>query len=87
MITRCWGADGKTYPARALTPEDRLRLIGRVHYLSHAENLSVRKIVARLDAEGVTRSVGSVSEYLTRYQCSRCSGVQNEPPEHSEEER
>ena len=86
MITRVFGLDGKNYPSRPLSRGDRLRLIGRVHTLAH-EGLSVRQIVVRLGEEGVRRSVGSVSEYLTTYRCSDCSGgafcppEQNAPPE------
>jgi hypothetical protein len=79
---RVCGEDGKRYPASPLAPNDRLRLIGRVHYLAHAEGLSVRGIVRRLEVEGVTRSVGSVSTYLTAFRCPECSGGSDRTPEH-----
>ena len=71
---RVLGCDGKWYPYHPLTGEDRSYLIGHAHFLKHAEGLSVRQIVAALAIEGIRRSVGSVSSYLTAYQCEDCSG-------------
>lgn len=85
MIERCNGVDGKNYPARPLRRDDLLHLVGRVHFLSHHDGLSVRQIVRHLEEEyGIRRSVGSVSAYLNAYCCIRCSGAGNETPEHPE---
>lgn len=78
---RVRGLDGKTYPSYRWRGEDLAHVIGRCHYLAHDEGLSVRQIVARLAAEGITRSVGSVSEYLSRNHCVGCSGDESVPPE------
>lgn len=81
---RVTGVDGKTYPSRPLSKLNRDRLILLAHALHH-EGLSVRQVVHELDTvHGVTRSVGSVSDYLNRYLCPDCSGVLNAPPEHPE---
>jgi hypothetical protein len=74
------GADGKIYQRRPSTQEERDYLADRAHYLSHAENRSVRQIVAALlDEDGVRRSVGWVSGILRTWTCSKCSGATNEP--------
>jgi hypothetical protein len=77
MARRVLGVDGKSYP-EYVPAEQRARIAGRVHYLSHAEGLSVRQIVARLEADhGIRRSVGWVSTTLRTKQCIKCSGVSN----------
>lgn len=70
------GLDGKTYPTQPLHPDDLDHLVGRVHYLSHDEHLSVRQIVARLDIDhGVRRSVGTVHSWLRTSICDACVQV------------
>jgi hypothetical protein len=67
------GLDGKTYRARAMTPVQRIALVSRVHYLSHVERLSVRRIVAALeDVNSVRVSVGAVHKYLNNWRCEVC---------------
>ncbi|EFL01622.1 predicted protein [Streptomyces sp. SPB78] len=76
------GLDGKTYPG-SVSGEERIWLRGRVHYLRHAESLSVRQIAARLqDEHGVRRSVGWVHDALQR-PCTHCVQVSRKgTPEH-----
>lgn len=82
---RVLGIDGKRYPTRPPRGVERLRMIALVHALAH-DGRSVRAVVAELAAaHGITRSVGSVSTYLTAYQCPNCSGGPPAPPEHPPE--
>jgi hypothetical protein len=74
------GADGKVYPYRPLTDEQRTAMVGRVHYMRHADHLSVRGIIARLAGEGFRASVGTVHTWLG-WQCDRCSGEVSRAPE------
>ena len=81
---RVRGADGKWYLRRSLTTSDREYLVGRCHYLSHDEHLSIRQMIARIAAENeLALSVGTVSHYLRGWQCDhqQCSGGANEAPE------
>lgn len=73
---RVLGTDGKTYPDRWLSADDRAFLTGRVHHLRHAEDLSVRQIIARIQTDhSVRRSVGWVAGVLKDWRCDHCSGV------------
>lgn len=77
------GRDGKVYPAWPLTADEREFLVGRVHYLSHRERLSVRSIIRRLDQDHrVRRSLGTVHSWLHGWTCDGCSGVTDDAPEH-----
>lgn len=81
---RVLGTDGKTYPSRWYSAETREWLAGRVHYLSHDEGMSVRRIQAALaEQHDVRRSVGWISSVLTGMRCNHCSGESNESPEQS----
>jgi hypothetical protein len=84
-VTRVTGSDGKTYPIRPLGGDELEFLIGRAHYLSHDEHLSIRQIVRRLESDdgpAARRSVGTISAWLAQ-PCVRCFQVsQNHPPEH-----
>lgn len=80
------GIDGKFYPP-LLPEDDRQWLMGRVHYLSHDDRLSIRQIQAAiLQENGVRRSVGWISGVLHGgFTCEACPGVQVSPnatPEH-----
>lgn len=78
---RVLGMDGKTYPSRQLHRKGRDYLVGRAHWLAHADGLSIRQIMAVIAEEtGVQRSVGAIHSWL-RWQCDHCSGAQNSPPE------
>lgn len=80
--TRILGLDGKSYPGVWLSTDDRTRLVGIVHALSHDNGLSVRQIIARIvDDYDIRRSVGWVSTALRTWTCPGCSGAQNETPE------
>ncbi|MCC6619209.1 MAG: hypothetical protein IT341_09270 [Chloroflexi bacterium] len=76
------GLDGKHYPMRANEGFTLVELIGRCHTLAHDDALTIRQIVARLAEVGVHRSIGSVSNYLSRWACEACVQVaQKSPPE------
>jgi hypothetical protein len=78
------GLDGKLYPRPRLGEHERDMLNGRVHYLSHAERLSVRAILAVLaEQHNIHRSVGWVVYVLKNWTCVACSGGANETPEHA----
>lgn len=87
FLKRVIGVDGKTYPPRRMSVTDREFLRGRVHCLSHDENLSVRQIIDRLITDhGVQRSVGWVFDVLRNYHCSACVQVSSSgAPEHLSE--
>jgi len=75
---RVLGLDGKSYPSRPLPAADQEQLVGHVHYLAHAERLSIRQIQASLEREhGVRRSVGWISGVLRDWRCDHCSGGSN----------
>lgn len=77
------GTDGKVYPDRPLSHDQRAAIVGRVHYLSHDEHLSVRQIITRLGEEGFYASVGTVHAWL-RWRCDGCVQVGgNVTPEQS----
>jgi hypothetical protein len=85
---RVIGTDGKTYPDRWLSPDDRAFLAGAVHHLHHDERLSVRQILTRIEADhGVRRSVGWAAGILKAWRCDHCSGDPNATPEHLAAER
>ena len=73
------GEDGKTY--RIYSAEYRRYQVGRIHYLSHNEGLSVRKIVSALANEGHHVSVGKVHHCLTQWTCEGCSPESHGSPE------
>jgi hypothetical protein len=67
------GADGKTYPVT----RDRAELArtrGLVHALHCQEGLSRHAIQKRLlIRHGIRRSLGAVSQDLSRYECPECA--------------
>ncbi len=66
------GRDGKMYMAWR-DPADRIRVIGLVHRLACSEGLSRRQVQRRLFDFHVRRSVGTISQYLSRYECDQCA--------------
>jgi hypothetical protein len=67
--------DGKRYPPGGTLPEPlRWRAANRAHRLVHRDGLSVRQAQARLAAEGLRRSVGTIARDLDRYECEDCAG-------------
>src|SRR5579859_5865226 len=68
--TRVRGLDGKSYPGRALTRQERGQAIRLAHQLVHERHLSIRaarRVMAQ--AHGVWRSVGSIAADLDGYEC------------------
>ena len=67
------GRDGKLYP----TARDRAelaRIIGLEHTLHCRKGLSRHVIQRRLLAlHGIRRSIGAISQDLSRYECDRCA--------------
>ena len=81
---RVCGMDGKSYPYPSQARRDHVN--GRIHYLDHAENLSIRQIVATLAGEGFRVSVGTVHRTLSTWECVECPAPVQvghvDPPEH-----
>jgi hypothetical protein len=73
------GADGKEYMSWR-DPAERLRVIERVHQLSCREGLSIRQVQGQLFTEHVKRSVGTIHQYLARYECPACSDMPEPVP-------
>jgi hypothetical protein len=75
---RTLGRDGKSYPRYVLDPREREYLRGRVHYLRHADGLTLQSIVAVLREEHpqCASSVGTVSQWLRSWRCDHCPDVQ-----------
>lgn len=67
------GRDGKTYPATR-KPDDLARLVGIEHALACREGLSRRQVQRRmLFRHGIRRSLGAISQDLSRYECDKCA--------------
>jgi hypothetical protein len=67
------GRDGKWYPATR-RPADLARIIGLEHALHCKEGLSRRKLQKRLAMRhGIRRSLGAISQDLSRYECDKCA--------------
>ncbi len=79
------GLDGKGYPRRPATSEERLEVVAWVHDRVHA-GLSYRQVVAELEAFGARRSLGTVASYVTNWVCPDCVQVADfDAPEQHEE--
>jgi len=66
------GRDGKWYPATR-RPADLARIRALVHALACSEGLSRRKTQTRLAMRhGIKRSLGSISQDLSRFECDKC---------------
>jgi hypothetical protein len=68
------GRDGRFYPARALTTQERGRARVLAHRLVHDRRLSIR--VAQMvlaESYGLRRSVGSIAADLADYECATCA--------------
>ena len=72
MNSLTFGADGKVYLARRV-PAELARTRAIVHRLACGEGLSRREIQRRLFDLHVKRSVGSISQDLSRFECDRCA--------------
>jgi hypothetical protein len=74
------GRDGKTYPATR-KPAELARIIGLEHALHCKEGLSRHKLQKRLLFRyGIRRSLGAISQDLSRYECPECAVRPAEPP-------
>lgn len=70
------GRDGKSYPATALTREQRNRARRLAHELVCGGGMSIRaaqQVMA--EKHGLRRSVGSISGDLRDYECAACADV------------
>ncbi len=68
------GADGRLYPARPLTHEQRNRARWLAHNLVHRDRLSVRqaqKVMA--ERYGLRRAAGTIARDLAGFECPRCA--------------
>jgi hypothetical protein len=69
------GADGRLYPARPLTHEERNRARWLAHNLVHRDGLSVRQAQrAMAERYGVRRAVGTIARDLELFTCRVCRG-------------
>ena len=67
------GADGRLYPARPLTREQRNRARWLAHNLVHRDGLSVRQAQRDMaESYGIRRSVGTIARDLELFTCPRC---------------
>lgn len=65
MVERVNGRNGKFYRAKALTVAQKIALLTTVHYLRHAERMSIRQIASTVEQQnGEKLSVGAVHRYL-----------------------
>jgi hypothetical protein len=66
--------DGKLHPPGGhRSAEEIARLVWRVHELRCQEDLSFRRIVAQLAAQGSRVSLGSAWHYWAGWQCRECA--------------
>jgi len=75
------GRDGKDYPARPLTRQERARAIRLAHQLVHDHHLSVRvaqQVMA--DRYGIRRAVGSIAHDLEAFECQACAEPEHVTP-------
>jgi len=73
---RVRGIDGRLYPAKPLTREQRSRARVLAHNLVHRDHLSIR--AARhvmAESYGVRRSVGAIAADLRDYECPACTDL------------
>ena len=78
------GLDGKIYPRRPATADERVQVVALVHERVHA-GASYRSVVAELEAFGARRSLGTVASYFTGWRCPDCVQVtDSDAPEHEE---
>jgi hypothetical protein len=71
---RVRGRDGRLYPARPLTREERNQARWLAHHLVHGEHLSIRvaqQVMA--DRYGIRRAVGTIHDDLVGYGCPHCN--------------
>lgn len=66
------GRDGKAYPGRALTREERNKARWMAHHLVCRDGMSVRAAQARMAELGIRRSTGIISRDLDRFECPDC---------------
>ena len=68
------GLDGKSYPGRVLTRQERGQAIRLAHQLVHDRHLSIRaarRVMAQ--SHGIWRSVGSIAADLQNFECPACA--------------
>lgn len=71
---RVRGQDGKLYPARPLSREERIRARRLAHDLHCRDRLSVRAVrLALAERHGIWRSRGAIAADLSNFECSRCA--------------
>ena len=70
---RIRGRDGRLYPARLLTPDERRRARMLAHHFVHRDRLSIR-LAQQVMAEqhGLRRSVGVIARDLAGWVCHLC---------------
>lgn len=69
------GLDGKAYPSRRLSRQERGRAIRLEHQLVCQRGLSIRAAQAQMAAAGLRRSRGIIAHDLEAYECDACADV------------
>ena len=67
------GRDGKSYPARPLSRQERGAVIRRAHHLVCEQGLSIRAAQAQMAEDGTRRSRGAITADLANYECPACA--------------
>jgi hypothetical protein len=71
---RVKGRDGKSYPAAALSRQERNQARWLAHNLHCRDGLSVRAVQdVMLRSYGLRRSRGAISADLAGFECPRCA--------------
>jgi hypothetical protein len=79
LVTR--GKDGKLYRPSQLSEPELRRVRGLAHALVHRDGLSVRAAQrVMLESYGVRRSIGAISQDLTRWSCGDKCPTPPAPP-------
>lgn len=66
-------SNGYLYPSRQLTEAEHQRLVDLVHHLACGKGMSIQQVRKHLVDYGIWRSVGAISQYLSRFECDRCA--------------
>ena len=69
------GRDGKSYPAAALTREQRNRARWLAHQLVHRDHHSIRTAQQLMAKGGIYRSVGTIAADLANFECPDCAAL------------
>jgi len=66
------GRDGRLYPARPLTREQRNKARWMAHHFCHRDGMSIRQAQRVMAGRGLRRSVGQICADLNNFECPQC---------------